>query len=118
MRALIVDDEEDIGIMTKIILRKEGISADDVTSIEDAKAKIRHNDYDLYFLDLNLPDGTGFDLMPQIKKKNEDAGIVIISAFDGETETRKANEFKVDDFIKKPFSKHDIKKAIEEIKNK
>ncbi len=118
MRALIVDDEEDIGIMTKIILSKEGIRADEVTSIEDAKTKIRKNDYDLYFLDLNLPDGTGFDLMPQIRKKNEGAGIIIISAFDGVAETRKANEFGVDEFIKKPFSKHDIRKAVEEIKNK
>lgn len=118
MRALIVDDEADIGIMTKIILKNEGIRADDVNSIKEAKTKIRQNDYDIYFLDLNLPDGSGFDLMPQIRKKNEAAGIVIISAFDGVAEIRKAHELEVDDFIKKPFSKRDIKKAIEDIKNK
>jgi DNA-binding response OmpR family regulator len=114
MRALIVDDEEDIGFMTKVILNNKGISADDANSIKQAIYKIRDHEYDLYFLDLNLPDGSGFDLVPQIRNYNHTASVIIISAHDGHNEIQKAKELGVDAFIKKPFSKNDIYQVIEE----
>jgi DNA-binding response OmpR family regulator len=118
MRALIVDDEEDIGFMTKVILNNEGIVAEATQSIRQAVYKIHENAYDLYFLDLNLPDGSGFDLVPQIRDSNQQAVVIIISAHDGNEEIKKADELGVDAFIKKPFTKKDIHQAIDEFKRK
>lgn len=118
MRALIVDDEEDIGFMTKIILKNLGIMSDVTQSIRHAVHKIQKNAYDLYFLDLNLPDGSGFDLVPEIKNCNKTAGVIIISAHDGNEEITKADELGVDAFIKKPFTKKEINQAIDEFKRK
>lgn len=106
--ALIVDDEEDIGLMVSVFLRKAGIEAVYLNRITPALTVIESKDFDYYFLDLNLPDGTGFDLIPSIKLRNEDARIIIISAYDGHTETSKAEEFGVKAFIKKPFTKQQI----------
>ncbi len=111
-KILIVDDEEDIGLMVSKSLIKEGYPAEYVTRIETAKKKINENDYQLFLLDLNLPDGTGFDLIPLIKELNKEAKVIIISAFDGPEESRKIRENQVSDFIKKPFSKLQVINAV------
>lgn len=115
MNALIVDDEPDIGFMTGIILKKRGINSKNVTSIAEAFKEIEKKEFSIYFLDLNLPDGTGFDLIPQIRNKDKQACIVIISAFDDVSEAQKAAHFKVNTFIKKPFSTSDILNAVDQI---
>lgn len=117
MRALIVDDEETIGLMTKNLLSRRGIPADKATSLKQASQRMDVNKYDLYFLDLHLPDGSGFDLVPQIKQKNKTAKVVIISAYDGSEETKKADELGVDAFISKPFSGKDIHEVVDEFIN-
>ncbi len=114
MRALIVDDEEDIGFMTRKILKNKGIQADDVQSIKQAIQKINNNKYALFFLDLNLPDGSGFDLVPLIKNESNTATVIIISAHDGVNELQKAEKLGINVFLKKPFTKNDIYQVIDE----
>ena len=81
---LIVDDEEDICLMVSSILRKSGYSVSYCTSITEGKEKVLAQTFQAFFLDLNLPDGSGFDLIPLIKKNNDlSAKIIIISAYDG-----------------------------------
>lgn len=111
MKVLIVDDEEDIGLMISMFLRKEGLEANYVNRIEVAKEKIEKTDYQMFFLDLNLPDGTGFDLMPLIREKSGASKIAVISAYDSGDETNKAMELGADIFIKKPFTKSEIVNA-------
>jgi DNA-binding response OmpR family regulator len=118
LTALIVDDEEDIGLMTKLMLNSKGITADYAGRIEVAKKRISQNQYELFILDLHLPDGSGFDLIPKIKKLHSNADIIIISAYDGASEKSKAVEYGVADFIKKPFKKQDLFKAVDNITNK
>ncbi len=115
MNALIVDDEEDIGFIVSRMLTKNGFSVKYLNRITKAWKAIEENRYDIFFLDLNLPDGTGFDIIPLIREKNKEAKIFIISAHDGITEKKKAKEMKVNAFIKKPFGKKDILNAIENL---
>jgi DNA-binding response OmpR family regulator len=118
MTALIVDDEEDIGLMIKLMLKKKGIVADYVSRIENAHKRIASNQYDFFVLDLNLPDGRGFDLIPAIRLQSENPKIIIISAYDGWAEKSKSMEYGVASFIKKPFKKQDLYKAVDSITNK
>ena len=115
MKALIVDDEEDIGMMTKLMLKNKGITADYANRIEVAHKRIAHTIYDIYIFDLNLPDGSGFDLISEIKKDNANPHIIIISAYDGITEKQKSKEYGVSCFIKKPFKKQDLYKAVDNL---
>lgn len=115
MNALIVDDEEDIGLIVSKMLSRNGFSVKYLNRITKAKKEIRERKYDLFLLDLNLPDGTGFDIIPMIREENKEAKILIISAYDGITEMNKAKEMKIDAFIKKPFSKKDILDAIKNL---
>ena len=118
LRALIVDDEESIGFMTKNLLKKKGISADEANNISQAYRRLKVNKYDLYFLDLNLPDGSGFDLLSQIKKYHQAAKVVIISAHDGLEEMEKADKLGADAFIGKPFSGDDIYRVVDQLISK
>ena len=68
MKALIIDDEHDIGLMISKILTKEGIETDHTGFIKSARKMIHSKDYSIFFLDLNLPDGSGFELVPEIHK--------------------------------------------------
>ncbi|GAB4242444.1 MAG: hypothetical protein Tsb0034_19890 [Ekhidna sp.] len=108
MNVLIVDDEEDIGLMISVLLKKEGINAEFKTRVSSAKEMIERKDYSMFFLDLNLPDGTGFDLIPLIKKSSASAHIVVISAYDTKEEKTRAFDLGADLFIRKPFSKREI----------
>lgn len=106
--ALIVDDEEDIGLMVSVFLKKAGVRSTYLNRVTPAISVIERYKFDYYFLDLNLPDGTGFDLIPTIKGKNKNARIIIISAYDSHLETSKARELGVKAFVKKPFTKQDL----------
>ena len=108
MSVLVVDDEKDIGLMISLFLKKEGFKTDHAIRINQARQMIKENDYELYFLDLSLPDGTGFDLIPTIRQKNKSSVIVVISAYNGTEEMQKAQDMGVNRFIKKPFMKKDI----------
>ena len=108
LTALIVDDEEDIGLMVSVFLKKAGIASTYFNRVAPAREAVETQSFDYYFLDLNLPDGTGFDLIPSIKDRQEEAKIVIISAYDGHLETSRAEEFGVKAFVKKPFTKQDL----------
>ena len=113
LNILIVDDEEDICLMVSRILQKEGHSVTFCHSIQEGKGYVLNNRYQAYFLDLNLTDGSGFDLIPLIQGKNEGASqIIIISAYDGHLERERAESFGVDAFIHKPFTKRQILEAL------
>ncbi|MEZ5174347.1 MAG: response regulator [Bacteroidia bacterium] len=112
MEVLIVDDEQDIGLLMSKVLMKAGLDVVYRSNLQDAQIAVKENHFDIYFLDLNLPDGSGFDLIPVIRAVNSNARIIIFSAHDGITELKRASELGVHDFIKKPFNKDTILNAL------
>lgn len=108
MKALIVDDEKDIGYLICGILRQKNVGCMVVHTLEMARKLIKNHSFDLYFVDLKLPDGSGFDLVPQLNELEGDPEVVIISAFDGEEERSMAKSLGVKKFINKPFTKKEI----------
>ncbi len=114
-KSLIIDDEEEIRMMLKIILKKEGLEVDAANNLLKARVLLKNNEYQIIFLDLNLPDGTGFELLEEINTQGRKMDTVIISAFDGWTEKNRASELGVKAFIGKPFSKKEILDIISEL---
>ncbi len=115
IKSLIIDDEEEIRMMLKIILRKEGLDVDAASNLLKARILLRNNEYEFIFLDLNLPDGTGFELLEELNKQKIKTNAVIISAFDGWTEKNRAAELGAKAFVGKPFSKKEILNIISEL---
>lgn len=103
-KILVVDDEQAIGDMVDIILKKEGFTHVDVcTNYKDADLLISHNNYDLLILDIMLPDGTGLDLAKKVRTKS-DAPIFFLTAKSNDADKLRGFMYGADDYITKPFN--------------
>jgi DNA-binding response OmpR family regulator len=60
-------------------------------------------DYDLIVLDVNLPDGNGFDFCMEIKERRPDTAVIFLTANDMESDMLKGFELGADDYVTKPF---------------
>lgn len=69
MKLLIVEDE--IAILNSIVdyFQKESFVCETASTFQDASEKIFLHHYDCIILDLNLPDGIGYDLIQEIHNK-------------------------------------------------
>jgi DNA-binding response OmpR family regulator len=59
--------------------------------------------YDVFLVDINLPDGSGLDLVERIKENHPQSGIIIISARDAIHQKIEGLDMGADDYIAKPF---------------
>ncbi len=114
-RVLIVDDEADICLLLSGLLRRLGYHPTCANFLEEGRRCISLQQFDAVFLDLNLPDGLGFDLLPLIKM-HEDTKVVMISAFDGLAERKRASDGGADYFMGKPFTRKTVELALESIR--
>ena len=76
---LVVDDEH---FIREIICRKlngSGFECDSAPSAEDALARIAQNDYDCVLSDIHMPGMSGVDLLRQIKLRNQDLAVILIT---------------------------------------
>jgi two-component system, OmpR family, response regulator len=111
-KALIIDDELDICMLLKGILKPIGIDVQYSTTLQEGIKNLSTESYGILFLDNNLPDGSGLERMSMIKKDHPALKIIMISAYDGESERKQAKENGAIDFIGKPFSTRIIKEKL------
>ncbi len=64
-RVLVVDDEPGFRISLSEVLRLEGYTAVGASTCQEALVQLARDSVDLLFLDVNLPDGSGLDLLPR-----------------------------------------------------
>lgn len=114
-RILIIDDEQDICLLLSGLLRRLGYQPTCAHFLEEGRRYIRTQQFDAIFLDLNLPDGLGFDLLPTIKTAETIPKVVMISAFDGMAERKRATDQGADHFIGKPFTRKTVEAALQTI---
>lgn len=114
-RILIIDDETDICLLLSGLLRRLGYQPTCAHFIEEGRQCLSSQQFDAIFLDLNLPDGLGFDLLPIIKEDQANAKIIMISAFDGQAERRRATDQGANYFIGKPFTRRSVEMALQTI---
>ncbi|MGP7818079.1 response regulator transcription factor [Niallia sp. 01092] len=103
-KLLIVDDEQAILQMLTIILQKEGFKQiDTATEAERALSLCKMNQYDLIFLDVMLPDRSGFDICPLIREITN-ATIFFLTARSTDLDKLSGFALGADDYITKPFN--------------
>lgn len=109
-KVLVVDDEIDICILLGRQLEKLGLEVSYCLTIKEAIGRLKEESFNLIFIDLNITDGSGYDLISSIGDANRDALVIVISAYDSERE--KALQAGASWFVPKPFSKKAIKEAL------
>jgi DNA-binding NtrC family response regulator len=105
---LVVDDQDSIRHFVGKALEDAGYTVTTAGSVRDARTAIEHEMPDMAFLDLKLPDGTGIDLLREIKRMQPEVSVVLMTAF-GELETAvEAMSAGAFWFVKKPFQNEEL----------
>lgn len=112
-KVLVVDDEVEICLLVTQYLKKLGYDVSYSLSITEGLQKIASATYDLIFVDLNLSDGSGYDLIKALRESKSDSKVIVISAYD--SEKAKALQKGATLFLAKPFTKKSIDESLHKL---
>lgn len=112
---LIIEDEGDISLILNLMLKKENIEIEHVTTIAKAAAFLEQKQPDVIIMDNRLPDGLGMDYIQKIKADYAQTKIIMITGNTESTDREKALKNGADVFLQKPFTKEQIQASLETI---
>ncbi len=112
-RVLVVDDERSIRNVIKIHFRRQGIYCDTAASMYEALKKIEEEPFDLFVLDLKLPDGDGIQILREAKERHPNSVVLMITAYGTVEKAVEAMKLGAFDFITKPFKISDFNTLVE-----
>lgn len=98
MKILLVEDDRDLGRLIEEELKRRDFQVEWAMNLSETNEKLRNMEFDLAIIDLNLPDGKGFDLVKPVQ-----CPVIIMSALSGPENRLKGAELGATDFIPKPF---------------
>lgn len=114
MKILVIEDHTTLGKLIQNALVADDFVCELVQTYQKAAEKIDLYQYDLLVVDINLPDGTGLDIIREIKRKRPTTGVIVISARNSLSNKIEGLDLGADDYIIKPF---DIAELIARVKS-
>ena len=103
-KILLVEDDALLNKTLTYNLISEGYDTVSALNAGTAAELLAQAEYDLMLLDINLPDGSGYDLCRLIKQEHADALVIFLTANDEESDQIRGYEVGAVDYITKPFS--------------
>lgn len=113
-RILLVEDDTALATGLRYLLENEGYEMDLAGTVKDAKALINEVDYNLFILDIGLPDGDGYELCHYIRTDKQ-TPIIFLTARDDERDVVKGLEIGGDDYISKPFRTKELVSRVKSV---
>ncbi len=107
-RVLVVDDEENLRLVVRTFLKRDGYEVEVAASGEEALALVETFGPDVILTDVKMPKMGGLDLLATLKAKGIDATVIVMSAYgnvDLALEAMKAGAY---DYIQKPFKAEEV----------
>lgn len=101
-RILLVEDDEHLVFGMEYTLTNEGYTTVVAGSVAEATTAFKENAIDLILLDVNLPDGSGYDLCREIRKSSQ-VPIIFLTALDEEANVVVGLDLGADDYMTKPI---------------
>ena len=103
MKLLVIEDEQELCDSICTYLANEQFICERALDFHAALEKISLYDYACIVLDVNLPGGSGLDILNELKKQNKIDGVLIISARNSLDDKVFALKAGADDYLTKPF---------------
>lgn len=103
MKILVVEDELEMLESIERVLKQENAVVETAGNLNDALDKALIYEYDCILLDINLPDGSGLELLQELKKQNKSDGVLILSARNSLDDKLEGLNLGADDYLTKPF---------------
>jgi len=117
MHILIVEDEEVVSEILIARMKRWGQKVVLATSSKEALSKIKTSRFDLVLLDIMLPDGLGYEIIPEIKQALPNINIITMTGQNTPDLERTIREFGITYFMAKPVDFDELKNIIDHIAN-
>ena len=115
MKLLLIEDDPLLRNTMQPYLEAEGYTVTIAATVRQALTTAYDHDYDCVVVDIGLPDGSGLDVVRQLKKEQSGAGIIIVSAKDSLTDKLTGLELGADDYLTKPFHLPELNARIKSV---
>jgi DNA-binding NtrC family response regulator len=100
---LVVDDEADIRESLEALLGLEGYSVDLAQNAAEGLHKLENRGYDLVLLDLMMPDRSGMEVLKEVRERDTETPIFMITAYGSVEAAVTALKFGANDYFSKPW---------------
>jgi DNA-binding response OmpR family regulator len=108
MKILTIEDTTKLLASITDALLSENFLCESAETFSEADEKLHLYSYDCMIIDINLPDGSGLDLIKAIKSQNPSTGVIVISARNSLSNKIEGLSLGADDYITKPFDMSEL----------
>ncbi len=109
---LVVDDDEDIRALLRLLLERAGYVVDDQADGRAALRAFHKGNHDLVLLDVTMPDLDGWELLERIRDLS-DVPVLMLTARDSESDRVRGLRGGADDYVTKPFDREELVARVE-----
>jgi two-component system OmpR family response regulator len=103
-KVLVVDDDKESRELLSEVLTTNGYAVGLVENAEAAQALLdRDGDYRIVIADLRMPDGSGLELLKELRRQNSKREVILMSSFISGSERKLALDLGADALLEKPF---------------
>jgi two-component system phosphate regulon response regulator PhoB len=116
-RILVVDDEPDITALVAYHLAKAGYRVSTAATGPDALKAAREERPDIVVLDLMLPGVSGYDVLAELRRREEtrEVGVILLTARREEADRIRGLSLGADDYLTKPFSPQELSLRVQAV---
>lgn len=114
-KILVVEDDLTLSAGLCFALDEDGHLSVAAYTCQKARLLLQEDPFDLMILDINLPDGNGFDLCRELKQSKPELPVIFLTANDLEDDVLNGFDLGADDYITKPFSIQILKRRVEAV---
>ena len=115
MRILLVEDDALVAKATRIGLEQAGFTVDHVTLCQQVAGFLASYSYNVMLLDLGLPDGSGLELLQQLRRQKNQLPVIILTARDQVQDRIIGLQAGADDFVTKPYDLYEVLARIDAV---
>lgn len=115
MKLLVIEDDKAMRENIVHFLEKENYLIETAFDLNSALDKIYIYSYDCILLDITLPDGSGIEILRELKNMNKTDGVIIISAKDSLDDKLAGLDLGADDYLPKPFHMAELNARIKSV---
>lgn len=115
LRLLVVDDHRDTLEMIKLLLESEGYEVETSDNVASALSKTREKPLDMIISDLGLPDGSGLDLMRELRSRGQSLPGIALSGYGQESDVAQTREAGFQAHLVKPVDADRLMSAINSV---
>jgi len=108
MRLLLLEDDQILSETLEHFLTRAGYEIDVALTMEEAEDLTFDNKYDLYLLDINLPEGSGLELLEALRNAEDHTPAIFITALTDMSSISQGFKLGAMDYIKKPFDPEEL----------